>query len=136
MINVFKWCGLVLIGVFTGAGHAYAILPIQYWQTSSGARVYFVESHQLPMLDVSINFAAGSGRDTPAKSGMANLTRHMLSLGAGGLSEDEIAEKLADVGAVLGGHLDRDRAGITLRTLSNARERGQALDIVSRMVQK
>ncbi len=136
MINVFKWCGLVLIGVFTGAGHAYAILPIQYWQTSSGARVYFVESHQLPMLDVSINFAAGSGRDTPAKSGLANLTRHMLSLGAGGLSEDEIAEKLADVGAVLGGHHDRDRAGITLRTLSNARERGQALDIVSRMVQK
>ncbi|HMK14872.1 MAG TPA: pitrilysin family protein [Burkholderiales bacterium] len=135
MINL-KWCGLVLIGIFAGAGHAFAILPIQNWQTSSGARVYFVESHQLPMLDVSIDFAAGSGRDTPANSGLANLTRHMLSLGADGLSEDEIAEKLADVGAELGGHIDRDRAGITLRTLSNARERGQALDIMSRMVQK
>jgi zinc protease len=136
MINVFKWCGLVLIGVFAWAGHAFAILPIQNWQTSSGARVFFVESHQLPMLDVSIDFAAGSGRDTPAQSGLANLTRHMLSLGADGLSEDEIAEKLADVGAELGGHIDRDRAGITLRTLSNARERDQALDIMSRMVQK
>ena len=136
MINVFKRCGLVLVGVFAGAGHAFAILPIQSWQTSSGARVYFVESHQLPMLDVSINFAAGSGRDTPAKSGLANLTRHMLSLGADGLTEDEIAEKLADVGAELGGNIDRDRAGVTLRTLSNARERSQALDIMSRMVQK
>ena len=136
MIDAVKWLGLVLIGVFAGAGHAFAILPIQNWQTSSGARVYFVENHQLPMLDVSINFAAGSGRDTPAKSGLANLTSHMLSLGADGLSEDEIAEKLADVGAELGGHIDRDRAGITLRTLSNARERGQALDIMSRMVQK
>ncbi len=136
MINNFKWCCAILIGLFAGGGHAFAILPIQNWQTSSGARVYFVENHQLPMLDVSINFAAGSGRDTPAISGLANLTRHMLSLGADGLSEDEIAEKLADVGAELGGHIDRDRAGITLRTLSNARERGQALDIMSRMVQK
>jgi zinc protease len=33
---------------------AAALLPIQHWQTKSGARVYFVESHDLPMLDVSI----------------------------------------------------------------------------------
>ncbi|HXZ96608.1 MAG TPA: pitrilysin family protein [Burkholderiales bacterium] len=136
MINIFKWCGLLLVGVFAGAGQAFAILPIQHWQTSTGARVYFVESHQLPMLDVSIDFAAGSSRDTPAVSGLANLTRHMLSLGAGGLSEDEIAEMLADVGAELGGRIDQDRAGVTLRTLSSKRERDQALDMLSRIVQR
>lgn len=136
MISVVKQCGLVLLGVFAGAGPAFAILPIQNWQTSTGARVYFVETHQLPMLDVSIDFAAGSGRDTPAKSGLANLTRHMLSLGADGLSEDEIAERLADVGAQLGGRIDQDRAGMTLRTLSSERERDQALDVLSRMVQR
>lgn len=135
MIKVFKQYGLVLLGAFAGAGPAFAILPIQNWQTSTGARVYFVESHQLPMLDVSIDFAAGSGRDTPAKSGLASLTRHMLSLGAGGLSEDEIAEKFADVGAQLDGRIDQDRAGVTLRTLSSARERDQALDVLSRVVQ-
>jgi zinc protease len=133
---MIKWCGLVLIGVFAGAGHAFAILPIQNWQTSTGARVYFVETHQLPMLDVSIDFAAGSGRDTPAQSGLASLTRHMLSLGADGLSEDEIAEKFADVGAQLDGRIDQDRAGVTLRTLSSARERDQALDVLSRIVQR
>ncbi len=136
MINVFKRYGLVLLGAFAGAGPAFAILPIQNWQTSTGARVYFVESHQLPMLDVSIDFAAGSGRDTPAKSGLASLTRHMLSLGADGLSEDEIAEKFADVGAQLDGRIDQDRAGVTLRTLSSARERDQALDVLSRVVQQ
>ena len=135
MIKVFKQYGLVLLGAFAGAGPAFAILPIQNWQTSTGARVYFVESHQLPMLDVSIDFAAGSGRDTPAKSGLASLTRHMLSLGADGLSEDEIAEKFADVGAQLDGRFDQDRAGVTLRTLSSARERDQALDVLSRVVQ-
>ena len=114
---------------------AWATLPIQHWQTSSGARVYFVENHDLPMLDVSVEFAAGSGMDTPSKSGCANLVRHLLSLGAGGLSEDQIATALADVGAQLHSHFDRDRAGIALRTLSNERERKQALDILARIIQ-
>lgn len=108
---------------------------IQFWQASSGARVYFVENHDLPMLDISVEFAAGSSKDTPEKSGLANLTRHLLNLGAGGLSEDEIAKALAGVGAQLGGNFDADRAGITLRTLSHERERRQALDIFSKIIQ-
>lgn len=112
-----------------------ASLPIQYWQTSTGARVYFVENHDLPMLDISVEFAAGSSMDTANKSGNANLVRHLLSLGAGGLSEDQIATALADVGAQLNSHFDRDRAGIALRTLSSERERKQALDIFTRIIQ-
>ena len=46
------------------AAAARAILPIQHWQASSGARVYFVENHDLPMLDVSVEFPAGAGYDT------------------------------------------------------------------------
>ncbi len=110
-----------------------ASLSIQFWQTSSGARVYFVESNELPILDIRIEFAAGSSRNSPDKSGLANLTRHMLKLGAGGLSEDEIAKSFADAGAQSGGSFDADRAGLTLRTLSSERE--QALDIFSRIIQ-
>jgi len=112
-----------------------ASLPIQYWQTSTGARVYFVENHDLPMLDISVEFAAGSSMDAANKSGNANLVRHLLSLGAGGLSEDQIATALADVGAQLNSHFDRDRAGIALRTLSSERERKQAVDIFKRIIQ-
>lgn len=112
-----------------------ASLSIQSWQTSSGARVYFVENKELPILDISVEFAAGSSKDSHEKSGVANLTQHLLSLGAGGLSEDEIANTLADVGAQLGGHFDADRAGMTLRTLSSERERQQALEILFRIVQ-
>ncbi|MGH8744410.1 MAG: M16 family metallopeptidase [Burkholderiales bacterium] len=136
MTDIFKWCGLVLLGVFAGAGSVFATLPIQHWQTTAGTQVYFVENHELPMLDISIDFAAGSRRDTRQESGLAALTRHMLSLGAVGLSEDEIAEKLADVGAQLGGRIDQDRAGITLRTLSSENERNQALDVLSSIVQQ
>ena len=114
---------------------AFATLPIQQWQAASGAQVYFVQSRDLPILDISVDFSAGSSTDTPDKSGRAGLVLHLMDLGAGGLSEDQISKALADVGAQLGAHFDQDRAGITLRTLSSARERKQALDIFSRVIQ-
>ncbi|MEW6679005.1 MAG: pitrilysin family protein [Pseudomonadota bacterium] len=110
---------------------ALAGLDIQQWQTSQGARVVFVENHDLPMLDVSVDFAAGSARDTRAKSGLASLTRHLMGLGAGAYSEKEIAEALADVGALFSGRFDGDRAGFQLRTLSSVLERDRAVDVLA-----
>ncbi len=112
-----------------------AALPIQHWQASSGAQVYFVESRGLPILDISVDFSAGSSADTPEKSGRASLTLQLLDLGAGGLSEDKISKSLADVGAQLSARFDRDRAGVLLRMLSNENERNQALDIFSKIIQ-
>lgn len=120
-----------LLLAWSVAGAAWAGLDIQRWSTPQGARVYFVENHDLPMLDVSIAFAAGSAYDPPGRPGVANLTRHLLNLGAGELDEQQIAEQLADVGAQLGGFFDADRAGVTLRTLSSARERESALAILT-----
>jgi zinc protease len=110
---------------------AWAGLPIQHWQTSQGARVLFVASHDLPMLDISVDFSAGSARDHVEQSGLANLTRHVMGLGAGIHDERDIAEKLADVGAVISGRFDADRAGFSLRTLSGEAEREQAIGILT-----
>lgn len=111
---------------------ALAILPIQHWQATSGARVYFVENHDLPMLDVSVEFPAGSGYDQRAKSGVASMTQRLLTSGAEGMSEDDVSRQLADIGAQLGGRLDADRAGLSVRTLSSEAERRRAIDIVAR----
>lgn len=127
---------LTALFLITQASLAFATLPIQHWQTPAGARVYFIESHDLPILDVSVDFSAGSSADTPEKSGRASLTHQLLDLGAGGLSEEQIAKALADVGAQLGGHFDQDRAGASLRTLSSERERKQALEILARVIQR
>jgi zinc protease len=116
------------------AGSAHAILPIQHWQTASGARVYFVENHDLPMFDLSVEFPAGAGFDTKEKSGVASMTNHLLRRGADGMDEDEIARRLADVGAQLGGRFGTDSAGLALRSLSSAAERGQALDVFVRIL--
>lgn len=124
-----------LLTVLTlASGSAHALLPIQDWKTSSGARVLFVENHDLPMLDVSVDFPAGSGFDTKEKAGRAAFTQRLLRLGAGGLSENEISRRIADVGAQLGGRFDSDRAGVNLRTLSNPTEREPALEVMAKVL--
>lgn len=115
---------------------AHAGLPIQHWQSASGAQVYFVENHDLPILDVSVNFAAGSSFDQPEKAGVAALTQGLLALGAGGLSDDQISSRFADLGAQTGGDFDLDRAGVKLRTLSSERERNAALELLTTLLQK
>lgn len=115
---------------------AHAALVIQNWQTSEGARVVFVESHELPILDISVNFPAGSARDPAGKAGLAHLTHGLLDQGAGGITDTTIAHRLADVGAVLSGSFDRDRAEVGLRTLSSASEKSAAIDILTRVLQR
>ena len=109
---------------------------IQHWQAPSGAQVYFVENHDLPMLDVAVNFAAGSGFDNAEKSGLAGLTHGMLDLGTEGMSEDDIARSLADIGAQMNGQFDDDRSAVVLRTLSSTAERNKALEIMARVLQR
>jgi zinc protease len=114
---------------------AWATPDIQHWQSASGAKVLFVENHDLPMLDVAVTLQAGSSFDAPDKSGVAGLTHQLLDAGAGGLSEDQISRGMADVGAQFGGDFNPDSAGVSLRTLSSAAEREKALDIMARVLQ-
>jgi zinc protease len=109
---------------------AQAGVNIQNWVAASGARVYFVESHDLPIVDLSIDFAAGTAYDPADKAGLAAFTRGMLDAGAGSLDEEAIAERQVDTGAQLGGHTDLDRSGVSLRTLSSAKERNAAVDLL------
>ncbi|MBF8176507.1 MULTISPECIES: pitrilysin family protein [Oxalobacteraceae] len=114
---------------------SYAALQIQSWTLSNGARVLFVENHTIPMLDVSVDFDAGSRRDPAGKSGTAALTSAMLARGVhaapngneAALSEAQISDAFADTAAQRGGRLDDDRAGATLRTLVTERETAVSL---------
>ena len=63
------------------AAHAGPV--IEHWVQPSGAQVYLVQSHRIPMLDVQIDFDAGSRRDAAGQSGLASATASMLSLGSG-----------------------------------------------------
>ena len=113
---------------------AQAALKITHWQTAAGSDVYFVENHDLPIIDLAVNFPAGSARDTTAKSGIAGVTRYMMTLGADGMNEEDITNQFADIGAILGGDLDTDRAALKLRTLTS--EQGKALEVFNKILHK
>lgn len=133
-VNVQRLCAALLLLV--ASGWAHAILPIQHWETRNGARVLFVENHDLPILDLSVEFPAGAAYDGKQKAGLARMTNRVLQLGADKLDEDDIARRLADVGAMMNGRFDTDRGGLALRTLSSAKEREQALGVFAAVLEQ
>ena len=140
---MFKKLTIVLMLMYSGMSHA--ALKIQHWTLDNGVRVYFVENHTIPMLDVSVEFDAGAKRDPAGKSGTAALTNTMLARGLreaksadGGLepamSESEISDALADVAAQRGGGPGTDRSGMSVRTLSSTVERKEAVSLLARIL--
>ncbi len=117
-------------------GLARAGLDIQHWTTKEGARVYFVQTDALPILDLQVDFAAGSAFDPAGKASVASFTRGLLDSGAGELDEDAIANRLADVGAQMGGGVDDDRSSVSLRTLSSPVEREGAIELLVTLLQQ
>ncbi|SNS20116.1 zinc protease [Noviherbaspirillum humi] len=122
---------------------AEAALQIQSWSLPNGARVLFVENHSIPLLDLSVEFDAGSRRDPKGKSGTATLTNSMLARGVReaaepqpepGMNEAHISDAIADTGAQRGGGAGSDRAGVSLRTLSSKAERDTAVLMVARIL--
>jgi len=133
-----KYCLVCSLLLACFATQAQAALQIQSWSLPNGARVLFVENHAIPMLDLSVEFDAGTRRDPLGKSGLASLTNAMLTRGASAaadapaLSEAQILDGFADVAAQRGGGASLDRAGVTLRMLSSAAERDAALGLLAR----
>ncbi|HEV2609910.1 MAG TPA: pitrilysin family protein [Noviherbaspirillum sp.] len=123
--------------------NAHAALKIQSWTLDNGARVLFVEANSIPVLDISVEFDAGSRRDPADKVGIASLTNAMLARGVRAadapqnepaLSEAQISDTLADTAAQRGGGAGNDRAGASLRTLSTAVERDKSVALLARIL--
>ena len=132
MMNALKLFILIITATISAA--ANAAVKINHWQTSTGSEVYFVENHDLPIIDLSVAFPAGSARDTKPTSGVAGVTRYMMTLGADGMNEEAITNAFADIGANLGGELDVDRAAFKLRTLTS--EQTKALETFNKILHK
>ena len=132
---------LYLLGLslwLTTASHA--TLPIQTFATDSGAKVYLIESHTLPMVDVQIDFDAGSRRDPAGKTGLASRVASLTAKGLraqGGLAaldENQLGEAWADLGASFGGGAGDDRMSFKLRSLTQAALLSQAVELAARQM--
>lgn len=120
----------VVLAVTLMGAHVMAA-PVQSWTTAQGTRVYFIEAHALPIIDVQISFLAGSAFDPPNKAGLASMTASLLDQGAGTRNEKEVAEALADIGAQMTAAAGMDSASVTLRTLSDPERRATAIALMT-----
>lgn len=114
---------------------AYRKLDVQRWQTKGGARVLFVEAHELPMFDLRVTFAAGSAQDGPS-AGLALMTNAMLNEGVPGKNVDAIARGFEDLGADFGNGSYRDMAVVNLRSLVDESKREPALNLFTQVIGK
>jgi len=97
---------------------------IEHWRLANGARVWLVQSPAIPMVDVQLDFDAGSRRDPAGQSGLSSALARMMSLGlrardgAPALDQNELSEAWADLGASMGAQSSNDRLSIYLRSLT------------------
>lgn len=110
-------------------------VDIKSWNTLKGAKVLFVESHEVPMLDVRLVLNAGAARDGD-KPGIAYLVNSMLNEGTENLSVDDIARKFEGLGASFSNGSYRDMAIASLRTLSDPKLSHEALSVFYEIVAK
>jgi zinc protease len=119
---------------------AFAALPIENWTQPSGAQVFLVQSPTIAMVDVQIDFDAGSRRDPADKAGLASVTALMLSKGvkASGslpaLDDNQLSEAWADLGASFSASAGADRMSFSLRSLTYPDLLGKAVDLAARQM--
>jgi zinc protease len=130
-------CRLLLVATAILFSVPAAASPdIRHWTTKNGARVYFVETHELPIVDIEVVFAAGSAFDPEQLRGLAMLTGSLLDEGAGGLHADEIGYEFERVGAQFNSRTGYDASSLSLRSLSDRARLDRALANFLRVLAK
>jgi zinc protease len=105
----------------------------EHWSTANGVKVAFYQAIEVPMLDISLAFAAGSVYDQE-RYGLSALTAQMLSEGSLGIDANKLADSLADTGAQFGTETSRDMVVFNLRTLTSKDTLNQATEIFTKMI--
>ena len=134
-LTAFAACAALLVGV-----EARAAIPIQHWTLANGAKVYLAATDALPIVDVQIDFDAGSRRDPAAQAGLASVSASMVEKGVranGGepaLDENALGEAWADLGANFNAGAGPERTSFSLRTLADPALLGKAVALAAREI--
>ncbi|WP_313073543.1 pitrilysin family protein [Melaminivora sp.] len=129
-----------LIALFH-AQSAWALLPIEHWTESNGARVWLVRSPAIPMVDVQVDFDAGTRRDPAAQAGLASTVALMSSKGVragaqgeAAMDENDLGEAWADLGAGFDAGAERDGLAFSLRSLTEPDLLARAAQLAARQL--
>ncbi|MBA4329540.1 MAG: peptidase M16 [Polaromonas sp.] len=123
-----------------GSMSAQAAIPVQQWTQPGGARVYLVESPAIAMVDVQLDFDAGSRRVGADQAGLAGAAAALFSKGVAArgnepaLDENALGEAWADLGAAFGASAGSDRFSFSLRSLTEPELLNQAVALAARQI--
>jgi zinc protease len=133
-LRIISAC-LVSFGLLS---NAYAILPIEKLDSYKGAQAYLVQTKALPMVDIEVSIDAGDRYDPVGKSGVADMVAGLMNYGARGdkglLTEAQIADEIADLGANIGLSVGGERAILRIRSLSRKDLRDRAVQLAAAML--
>ena len=105
-------------------------------------QVFLAQSPAIPMVDLQIDFDAGSRRDPVDKAGLASVTASMAGKGVAAgrstqepaLDENALGEAWADLGASFNAHASSDRMSFSLRSLTYPDLLGNAVQLAGRQL--
>jgi len=112
-----------------GPAPALSLPQVQKRQLSNGLRVWMVELHEVPVVQVNLVVMSGAADDPPGKYGAANFTAAMLTEGAASRSSLEIADAIDFLGADISVASTFDATATRLHT--PAARLGEALAIMA-----
>ena len=128
----------VCIFAFGLLSNAHAILPIDQLDSYKGAKAYLVQTKALPMVDIEVSIDAGDRYDPAGKSGLADMAAGLMNYGVKGdkgiLTEAQIADEIADLGANIGLSVGGERAILRIRSLSRKDLRDRAVKLAAAML--
>lgn len=96
------------------------------WTSKNGVKVVFYQANEVPMLNISMAFAAGSAYDG-SQFGLSALTAQLMDQGNAGKSATAIAESLADNGAQYNVQTSKDMTVFSLKSLTNEAALNQSI---------
>jgi len=153
-------CAAVAAALALAGMNAQAGVPIERWQLPNGAQVYLAATDALPIVDVQLDFDAGSRRDPAAQAGLAGVTAGMVEKGVlpsicptekrnmplsgihgdgcqfplPALDQNQLGEAWADLGAEFDVGASADRMSFTLRSLADPALLAKAVALAAREI--
>ena len=108
--------------------------PLQRGQLSNGIKVILAERHDVPVVQMSMEFPGGFASDQGRKLGTASFTMGMLDEGAGAYDAIAFGNRSESLGAIIGSGASLDSAEVTLSALKEKLADSMALyaDVILR----
>ncbi len=135
LLVTFFLFGPLFVSATTWSAPTELKLPLpDVEKLSNGMRIVWFTNDRLPVVNFEMLVRSGSRDDLPGKSGTAELLAAAIDRGAGGLTTQQIAEKVESLGAFRSATADDDAFHVNLHGLAS--DADTLLDLMAKIVRK